>query len=186
MPLVQRAILLLSAAAMVITALGLVIQAGLPERATYSGRILPGELPVAPELNALAPSFRLPTLDGTVNLLELRGKPVVINFWATWCEPCQVEMSDLQAVYESYREDGLRVLAINLGEPVEAVRGWAQTMNLTFDLALDKEQSVAALYRLRGQPSTYVVSPQGIITHIFYGPTTVEALENALTPYISG
>ncbi|MBZ0285073.1 MAG: TlpA family protein disulfide reductase [Anaerolineae bacterium] len=154
----------------------------LPERAQFTGRIIPGELPVAPEINAVAPPFELLALNNTrVNLLNLRGQPTVINFWATWCEPCRVEMPELQRIYEHYAERGLSLLAINLGETSAPIQQWVDQFGLTFDILLDPNQEIAALYQLRGQPTTFIVSPTGVVTHIFYGPVT--NLEAVLAPF---
>jgi peroxiredoxin len=162
-------------------AAAIVVNAGLPERATFTGLIRPGERPIAPEIDALAPPFQAQTADGdTLNLSDLRGQPVILNFWATWCEPCRVEMPELQAVYEAHQADGLRVVGINLGEAREDVLDWRDQLGLTFDLVLDPAGEITARYYLRGQPTTFVISREGVITHIFYGPTTAAALENAL------
>ena len=166
-------------------ALLLVIDAGLPMRAEYTGKIAPGELPIAPELNSIAPPFELNSLDDRiVNLDDLRGKPVVINFWATWCEPCKAEMPTLQTIYDDYKAKGLHILAVNLGEPSGIVAEWVQALHLNFDILMDRNQQISSLYWLRGQPSTYVVSPSGVITQIYYGPVDVNALRNALAPYL--
>lgn len=181
----RRAVLLLVSGTSLFAALIIALAAGLPERAVFTGRILLDDQPVAPEIRALAPPFVGQTLTGgTVRLADLRGQPVVVNFWATWCEPCRVEMPDLQRVYDQYRAQGLRILAVNLGESRTAVAKWAQDFGLTFDVILDEDQRIAALYYLRGQPSTYVVSPDGMITHIFLGPTTESALSAALKPFL--
>lgn len=178
----KRALLLLFAFLCLYAALVLIVNLGLPDRATYSGTIS-SEGIFAPELNAFAPLFTASRVDGAVfNLLELRGSPVVINFWATWCGPCAAEMPDLQAFYESRREDGIRILGVNLGERPEDIAAWVEHYGLTFDLILDPQGEIAALYRLRGQPCTYIVSSTGVITTIFYGPTTFSQLEAALSP----
>jgi peroxiredoxin len=180
---VKRGLMLLLAAACLIGAAVAVIGAGLPERAAYTGLNLPGELPVAPEVNAIAPPFETVGLTGeTVRLLDLRGTPVVLNFWATWCAPCVYEMPELQAFHEAHPE--ARLIALNLGERPDAIAAWVREYRLTFDVALDPTGEIAARYWLRGQPSTYVISPGGVITHIFYGATTRAALEEALQPYL--
>ncbi|MEO8610058.1 MAG: TlpA disulfide reductase family protein [Chloroflexota bacterium] len=164
----------------------LVAYAGLPARAEYTGFLTETGQEVAPELNAYAPPFELQNIDGTtLDLRALRGLPVLINFWATWCEPCKVEMPSLQAVYDAYKDRGLRIVAVNLGESREAVRVWVRQMSLTFDVVLDPTGEINALYQLRGQPSTYIVAPNGIISQIFFGPTTETTLETALAPYFS-
>lgn len=181
----EKTLFIGAAALCFLTAGWLFIEAGLPQRATYTGQISENGLTIAPELNSIAPNFEQPTLTGaSISLESLRGSPVVVNFWATWCEPCQVEMPDLQAVYAEYQADGLRILAVNLGEPSPLVSEWVRSFGLTFDILLDARQSVAALYYLRGQPSTYIISPQGIITDIFYGPVSAGALRAALAPYL--
>jgi peroxiredoxin len=177
---------LLAAAACLVTAFVLVAATGLPERAAFTGQLLADDLLVAPEINAMAPPFTATTLSGqSLKLLDLRGAPVLINFWATWCEPCRVEMPELQTIYDQYRERGFRLVAVNLGEPPAAVRQWAQKLGLTFDLVLDERGDIAAQYHLRGQPSTYILSPAGTITHIFYGPVTVATLQTALATYFA-
>jgi len=178
---IYRFLLLFGAFAALIAAFAIVITAGLPDRPEFTGQVIPGQLPIAPEINAIAPPFERFNLDGQpIRLSDLRGAPVIINFWATWCEPCRVEMPILQMLYEARKNDGLRILAINLGETPDAIRDWRDALGLTYDMLVDEHQSVAALYRLRGQPSTYIVSPNGIITHIFYGPASERALTTAL------
>jgi peroxiredoxin len=178
----KRVGLLVGGVVALTAALMILINTGLPERAQFSGQILADGLVAAPELNAVAPAFTLDSLSGgQVNIERLRGSTVVINFWATWCEPCRVEMPILQAFYDAHKEQGLRILAVNLGEPPELARAWVDEFGLTFDILLDPQQSIAALYQIRGQPSTYVIAPSGIITAIFYGPVSTEQLQ-ALMP----
>ncbi|MCB9454250.1 MAG: TlpA family protein disulfide reductase [Anaerolineaceae bacterium] len=158
----------------------IVIAAGLPERADYTGESLFGTIPIAPEIGAQAPGFTADTLDGeTITLGALRGQTVIVNFWATWCGPCRLEMPELQALYAG--ADGtLRILAVNLGEAPGAIRQWVDELGLTFTIVIDPAQDIAQLYHLRGQPSTYVIAPDGIITHIFYGPADLVALAEAV------
>lgn len=182
----RQIILFLAAVVCLSTAFVLITAAGLPERATFTGQLLPGGQAVAPEIGAAAPPFQATTLTGeTLNIRDTRGHPVIINFWATWCEPCRVEMPALQLIYQQYQQHGLRLLAVNLGESPGAIQKWTQQLGLTFDILLDERQQIAALYQLRGQPSTYIVAPSGMITHIFYGPVTVEQLQSALSAYLS-
>lgn len=162
----------------------LLAAAGLPDRAAFSGSVDASGQAVAPELGAFAPPWHAATLTGTVDLTQLRGAPVVLNFWATWCVPCRLEMLELQAFHAAH--PAVRVVAVNLGEARSTVVDWAAQFSLTFDVALDPDGSVAALYRLRGQPSTYVASPGGVIMNIFYGPTTRSTLEAALEPFLRG
>lgn len=160
--------------------------AGLPERALYTGVLIEIGQVIAPEVGALAPPFAAATLNGRLNLGDLRGAPLILNFWATWCEPCLVEMPYLQSIYEQYRSRGLRLVAVNLGEVRATVAAWVQQNRLTFDIAFDPNGAIATAYRLRGQPSTFVIAPTGDITHIFYGPVVGGQLEAAIAPFLPG
>ena len=176
--------LLVGAVVCLIAAFFVVVEAGLPERATYTGFIEAGE-EYAPELDAIAPPFEAPTLaGGTLRLADLRGKAVLINFWATWCEPCKAEMPDLQAIYTEYQSRGLRVLGVNLGEGKADVAAWVKELGLTFDIVMDNGQRIASMYQIRGQPSSYLIAPDGVITQIYYGPTIRQSLEAAIAPFL--
>ena len=118
----------------------------------------------APVLGASAPSFALARLDGErVDLRTLRGTPLVLNFWATWCEPCRIEMPLLQSRYEAGRAQGLRVLAVNFDEAEPLVRSFVEDLGLTFDVLLDPGAYVQGLYRVRGYPTTFFVDARGVI-----------------------
>ncbi len=181
---VQRWLLFFGAVASLVTAFLIIWSAGLPERAAYTGYVAEGER-YAPELNALAPLFEGETLNGqTLKLVDLRGQVILINFWATWCEPCKAEMPDLQAVYEDYQSRGLMILGVNLDEGQSDISRWVEELGLTFDIVLDERQQIATLYQLRGQPSSYLVAPNGVITQVYYGPTTRQELEAAIAPFL--
>lgn len=159
-------------------ALVLVMVAGLPQRADYTGTTFPALGAVAPEIGSLAPPFTRPTLAGeTVSVLGLRGETVIVNFWATWCAPCYAEMPLLQDIYAT---NDIRMIGVNMGETATTAQEWVDEFGLTFDIVLDQQRSIVALYRLRGQPSTYVIDPDGAITHIFYGAVSAETLQNAI------
>ncbi len=136
----------------------------------------------APRPGATAPPLQLPTLDaGDPFVLDaLRGQVIVLNFWATWCVPCRIEMPALQTLYERHQPQGIRVIGINLGESADTARRWTDDLGLTFTIALDRDGDAALRYQLRGQPSTYVIDADGVISHVFYGAVDVDALESAL------
>ncbi len=126
-----------------------------------------------------APQFELPTLAReTIALDDLQGQPVVINFWATWCVPCRIEMPALQALHE--RNPNMSVLAINLNEDERVIREWVANFGLTFDILIDDNEQVAHLYGLQGPPATFVVSEEGTIRRVFYGPVAASELESVL------
>jgi peroxiredoxin len=125
-----------------------------------------------------APDFQLQSLDGKmVTLSSLRGRPVMLNFWATWCAPCRVEMPFIQGVFEDddWAEQGLVILAVNLGEPPSKVKSFMEDNGLSFTVLLDADQSVARDYNIRGIPTTYFIDKNGIIRDMKIGPFAKKA-----------
>ncbi len=126
----------------------------------------------APALGRAAPDFQLQNLDGqAISLGELRGRPVIINFWATWCGPCRYEMTFLQEVSEGelWRGQGLVILAVNLGEPASVAREFMEDNGLSFTVLLDSQGEVGMLYNTQYIPMTYFVDKDGIIRNIKRG-----------------
>ena len=114
----------------------------------------------------LAPDFRLQNIaGGDVSLSDFRGRPVLINFWATYCGPCRDEMSFIQGVFEDkdWSEQGLVVLAVNLGDPPAKVEEFMEEYGLTFPVLLDARQDAAKAYNVRGIPATFFIDKNGII-----------------------
>ena len=119
----------------------------------------------APAQSSPAPEFQLETLDGTsIKLADLRGRPVLINFWATWCGPCQQEMPLIEQYYQKYKSD-LVVLAVNSAEPQTDVQTFVTNYNLTFPVLLDPDYKVEDLYRVRAFPTTFFVDKSGTIRY---------------------
>jgi peroxiredoxin len=115
------------------------------------------------QIDAVAPDFELETIYGErLSLSELRGKVVVVNFWATWCGPCQVEMPLFQERYEQYGGE-LAILAVNAQEEGAKARNFMEDLGLTFDGLLDPGGEVQELYLVRGYPTTYVIDRKGIL-----------------------
>lgn len=137
---------------------------------------------------AIATAFQTPLSTpegGKASLAQWKGKVLVVNFWATWCAPCRDEMRELNTLYQTRRADGIRILAVNTGEPAAVASAWANTLQLRYDVLLDEANAIAALYRLRGMPSTYIIAPDGRIAHVLYGPTTAAALDALIAPYLN-
>jgi peroxiredoxin len=134
----------------------------------------------SPAVDHPAPDFSLAALSGErVQLADLRGKVVLVNFWATWCQPCRQEMPAFQARSERYGEQ-LAVLAVNFDEPADQVQAFADEFNLTFPVLLDPGGEVQALYRVRGYPTTYGVDPEGIVQFVHVGLMTEEQMDDYL------
>ena len=105
---------------------------------------------------------------------------MLINFWATWCPPCRLEMPYLQAAYERYKEQGFTVLAVDQQESPEAVRAYFQELGLTFPTVIDGTGEVSSLYRVLALPTTYFVDRDGIVQIMHRGAMTEQQLENYL------
>jgi thiol-disulfide isomerase/thioredoxin len=110
-----------------------------------------------------APDFTLPSLSAqSVRLADLRGKVVVLNFWATWCIPCRAEMPALDALYQLYRDRGLDVIGINLDKlSTTTVEDFLKEVKVTFRVVLDPSWSTAQAYRVVGLPTTYLIDRVG-------------------------
>ncbi len=181
----SRKIPLLVLAGLVIGAgFGVLILFGFGNRYFFLGKAdtgFEGSVAPAPEIGAPAPDFDLETLSGNrVSLKDFRGKPVLLNFWATWCGPCRVEMPAIQSRFEENKSD-LVVLAINFDEPKEQVQAFVQELGLTFTVLLDPGGKVQSLYEIRGYPSTYIVDEVGIIRIKHIGVVTVGQLDEFLS-----
>ena len=122
-----------------------------------------GEPPPPRAARFPAPDFTLPTLSGTpIRLAELRGKAVLLNFWATWCAPCRTEMPSIEALYQRYKDRGLDVLAVNLDlRSTAGVAAFLQEVGVTFRVGLDPSWSTARAYRVLGLPTTYLIDRAG-------------------------
>lgn len=137
-------------------------QAGLPERPRIT----------------VAPVFEANTLDGRLLRLDRSlNKPVVLNFWATWCEPCIVEIPRLQDAYES---DDVLVVGINGGEDPAYLQDWTQAYNISFPIVIDQYGELQRLYRVRGFPTTLFIDEQGRVQKIVEGLVTEGELRQGL------
>jgi cytochrome c biogenesis protein CcmG/thiol:disulfide interchange protein DsbE len=117
-----------------------------------------------------APDFTLPALDGqTVALSNLQSEPVMVNFWATWCSPCVHEMPYIQETYEVWSEEGLVLLAINIGESQSQVHSFMQENRLSFPVLLDGNGEVAEQYGVRGIPTSVFIDSDGVVRNIKTG-----------------
>ena len=133
---------------------------------------------VAPQEVVAAPEFSLPDLAGkTVHLKALRGKLVLLNFWATWCGPCREEMPGMERLFRAYQDKGFAVVAVNLHESVKTVRPFVQELKLSFPTVLDVEGSVSREYGVRALPVTFLVGRDGNIVWRAIGGRDWESAE---------
>jgi cytochrome c biogenesis protein CcmG/thiol:disulfide interchange protein DsbE len=149
---------------------------------TWIGRVPPsgdqvGSGAAAPRPGFSAPEFTLPALDGTrVSLVDFEGKSVVLNFWATWCLPCRVEMPALEQTWLDWGKRGLVVVAVNLQESPSHVAEFVEDFGLTFPVLLDAEGEVFQRYDVQLYPTTYFIGRDGIIRDVVFGGPMAETL----------
>ncbi|QPJ66288.1 MAG: redoxin domain-containing protein [Candidatus Nitrohelix vancouverensis] len=120
----------------------------------------------------LAPSFELTSLKGgKVNLADYRGKVVFINFWATWCGTCKVEMPSMEKLYQRFKDFDFEMLTISVDKDVSLIEPFLKEYNLTFPVLLDPGEEIAKkLYKTTGVPETFIVDKKGIIRFKAIGP----------------
>jgi peroxiredoxin len=124
---------------------------------------------ISPVVGAQAPDFTISTLDGEmVKLNELRGQPVILNFWATSCAWCRYQMPFLQAAVEEKGHE-MEFIAINIGEDIGKVQQYAEGEDLSLIVALDYDRAVTYSYRIGPIPATFFVNERGIIEYVRIG-----------------
>ncbi len=125
-------------------------------------------------IGAPAPPFTAYTVDGTrraVGLNDYRGDVTILNVWATWCGPCKAEMPTLEHLYEMFKSNGLKVVAVSIDETAndDSVRTYARNMGLTFDILHDPQYRIEGAYQVVGYPSSYVIDRDGVIRKVWLG-----------------
>lgn len=131
----------------------------------------------APREGFQAPDFTLTTLDGSsLTLSDMLGKVVFINFWATWCPPCEAEMPAIQTLHETSPE--VVILAINATnqDSLDSVQNFVTEKTLTFPILLDVDGSVLRLYETSALPSSFFVDKKGVIRKVVYGGPIAQSL----------
>ncbi|MBI2907762.1 MAG: redoxin domain-containing protein [Chloroflexi bacterium] len=125
---------------------------------------------VAPRVGKTAPDFTLTSLSGeTVSLSSLRGKAVLINFWASWCDPCRAEMPGMEKVWKELKDQGMVILAINEREDKETAGKFVKELGLTFPILLDPGEVVFNTYRVTLFPSSFFIDREGVIRYMTVG-----------------
>jgi peroxiredoxin len=135
-----------------------------------------------------APDFELLSLGGSrVKLLDLRGQPVLLNFWATWCEPCRVEMPWLVEIDEKYRAQGLRIVGVSMDDSgaVQKVAAFAKEKGVKYQVLLGNSSTADAYGGVRFMPQSFFIDAEGKITKTTIGLTAKKDLEDGAQALLS-
>lgn len=118
-----------------------------------------------------APAFELSTLDGrVVSLEDAAGQVLLVNFWATWCKPCEDEMPSMQRLYVALADEGFELIAISVDDDPEAVRAFQERLQLSFPILLDPEKKAAERYQTYRFPESFLIGPAGQVVERYVGP----------------
>ena len=129
----------------------------------------------------IAPDFTLGSNRASrVSLSELRGKVVILNFWASWCPPCRHEVPALQSIHNDFGPQGVVVLTVNEGEKLENVERFAHDNGVSFTVWLDEDRWAGNIYQVRSIPTTYFIDAEGIIQDIQIGSMSREQIVGKL------
>ncbi|MDP8905404.1 MAG: TlpA family protein disulfide reductase [Chloroflexota bacterium] len=201
-PFSARHLALVAGAVAIIALALLVLMAPIgPPPAATPPRPGSGFFQVGDAVAGLRPGDRAPELEGTFNgqpvqlsdldgepirLAELRGRVVWLNFWATWCPPCQEETPVLRDLHERYADDGLELVAVSVQETsVEDVRDYVETYDLGYTVGFDATSAIFHTYRVFGLPTQFFIDRDGVIRHIVLGPVTRDQAANLVTPLLA-
>ncbi|WP_010650734.1 thiol-disulfide oxidoreductase ResA [Oceanobacillus massiliensis] len=132
-----------------------------------------------------APDFQLKQINNnneaeSIQLSDLEGKGVMLNFWATWCKPCKSEMPYMQELYPEYKEKGIEIVAVSLDSTELVVDRFIDEYGLTFPTPHDKTGEIVDLYKVGPIPSTFFINPDGEIEEVVNGALSLERLEGYL------
>ncbi len=171
---------------------------GLPTALPGATPFLVGEARVGLQPGDQAPELQWQGADGTtaqltdlrgnpVRLADLRGKVVLLNFWATWCPPCQSETPVLRDLADQDRDKGLVVIGVAVQETsVDNVKAYADRYEISYPIAFDASAHIFDLYRVYALPTQVVVGPDGRIVSVVNGPLTVDSAERLVRPWLPG
>jgi thiol-disulfide isomerase/thioredoxin len=117
-----------------------------------------------------AAEFSLTDLDEKVhNLSDYKGKPLIVNFWATWCPPCRAEMPSMERAWQKLEPEGIAMIGINVGEDFDQVFGFTADVEVSFPLLLDRDGQVTNAWPIQGLPTTYILNPDGEMVYRMIG-----------------
>jgi cytochrome c biogenesis protein CcmG, thiol:disulfide interchange protein DsbE len=135
----------------------------------------------------VAPEFAFDTFTGErYDLADLKGRPVVLNFWASWCIPCRAEMPYFENVYREHRDDGVIFLGLAVQDDPQSAREFLHTVGVTYPTGIDRANQVSTAYGLVGLPTTIFITPDATIARRWNGPVSEAELTALVTRIKSG
>jgi cytochrome c biogenesis protein CcmG/thiol:disulfide interchange protein DsbE len=171
--------LVLVAAAGIVVLLMAVPLATTPSATPGASSIIVGGSPL---LDKPLPELTLEDLDGrTVRTADLRGRPLIVNIWASWCVPCRDEFPLLVGANGEYRDEGLAVLGIVHRDTAQAARAFAEQQGATWPMLMDPDESAYRALIGIGVPQTYFVDPEGIVRWVNIGPFSADGLAHGIS-----
>lgn len=176
------------AAAFVLSACTAPPSGGRPQSQVRAADTVPAvpDLDPAPRAGRPAPDFALADLRGnTVRLSDLRGKVVFINFWASWCGPCQQEMPEIEKVYQKYVDKGVVFLGVDIQESSSVVRQFVQRGGYNWTFLLDATGLVTSRYGVTAIPTSFFVDRNGVIREVYLGALDKRGVESRLSNLLS-
>lgn len=122
---------------------------------------------------SIAPNFVLQSVDGErIELKDLKGKGVFLNFWGTWCGPCKQEFPYMANQYELFKDRGVEIVAVNVAESKIAVKNFMEAYGVNFPVAMDKDRQVTEAYDITPLPTTFLINPEGKVIKVIKGTMT--------------
>ena len=136
----------------------------------------------SPPAKAHAPSFTLPTTNGTVCLDSLRGQTVLVDFWASWCGPCMQSFPWMTAMHQKYANQGFAIVAVNLDKDRNLADAFLERHVAPFTVAFDPSGKTAKDYKVHGMPSSFLIAPDGAVlySHAGFDPKKTGDLEQRI------
>lgn len=135
-----------------------------------------------------APGFTLATFDGEqISTADLAGQVVVVNFWASWCIPCEQEAAELEQAYRQYQDQGVVFLGVNYVDTEPEAMAYMERFDITYPSGPDLGTSISQKFRIRGVPETYIINPSGRIDSVRKGPySSLAEIQAAVEAAMSG
>ncbi|WP_331457078.1 MULTISPECIES: TlpA disulfide reductase family protein [Bacillus] len=138
-------------------------------------------IPIGTEIGNIAPNFLLETTNGQeVHLTDYRGKKVILNFWASWCGPCKIEMPDMEKFYHDTKDKGIEIVAVNATateKDPSNVKQFLKENKYTFPVLLDQKGQAGAAYQIISIPTSFIIDTKGVIQYKHVGPMTYEKMK---------